>query len=154
MYQTSSSVKKTINYPPRHNFKWTVPELITLQREHSLLKLSVEKIAENHKRSTSAIFHQLVRENLYIESESESEDSVNNNDTNTNIIIDLNLDLNENEDNNEDNNNENNNESNVNEDNENDYYNIKNSTIAEKKEPTTLYKSVFGYFFPSYCKNT
>ena len=147
MYQTSS-VKKTINYPPRHNFKWTVTELITLQREHSLLKLSVEKIAENHKRSTSAIFHQLVRENLYIESETESEDSVNNNDTNTNIIIDLNLDLNEkdeNEDNNEDNNNE---------DNENDYYNIKNSTIAEKKEPNTLYKSVLGYFFPSYCKNT
>ncbi len=43
----------------RRGLKWTVNELLALQREYELLGWSVERIAKKHKRSVSAIMFKL-----------------------------------------------------------------------------------------------
>ena len=39
----------------RHGFKWTIPEILQLQREYELLKLPIEDICIRHSRSEPAI---------------------------------------------------------------------------------------------------
>lgn len=48
----------------RRGLKWTVNELLALQREYELLGWSVEKIAKKHKRSVNAIMFKLDDEGL------------------------------------------------------------------------------------------
>ena len=43
----------------RHNNKWTVNELLSLQREYELLGWSIDQIAEKHQRTPNAIMHKL-----------------------------------------------------------------------------------------------
>lgn len=50
--------------PSRHNFKWSVNEILALHREYDLLKLSIEEIANKHKRTPHAIIYKLVNENI------------------------------------------------------------------------------------------
>jgi hypothetical protein len=50
--------------PSRHNFKWSVNEILTLHREYDLLKLSVQEIADKHKRTPHAIIYKLINENI------------------------------------------------------------------------------------------
>jgi hypothetical protein len=52
------------HYCLRAGNKWTIPELITLQREYELLELTVPEIAERHKRSVFAIVARLESEGL------------------------------------------------------------------------------------------
>jgi hypothetical protein len=47
---------------PRNGNKWTVNELLALQREYELLGLSVQEIAQRHERSVTAIQYRLVDE--------------------------------------------------------------------------------------------
>ena len=46
----------------RHYFKWTVNEILQLQREYELLKMNVNDIALSHKRTECAIVSKLVQE--------------------------------------------------------------------------------------------
>ena len=46
----------------RHHNKWSVNEVLTLQREYELLELSVDEIATRHKRSMRAILFKLQAE--------------------------------------------------------------------------------------------
>ena len=46
----------------RHGNKWTINELIALQREYELLEWSVQQIAEKHRRSVKAILCKLEAE--------------------------------------------------------------------------------------------
>jgi hypothetical protein len=46
----------------RHGKKWTIPEVLKLHREYDLLKLSVDTIAKNHKRSVNSILYKLHKE--------------------------------------------------------------------------------------------
>lgn len=46
----------------RNGFKWTINEIMTLQRENELLGLSPSEIASNHKRSVRAIVSKLETE--------------------------------------------------------------------------------------------
>ena len=46
----------------RSGFKWTVNELISLQREYELLDWTVQQIAEKHERSVEAILFRLEEE--------------------------------------------------------------------------------------------
>lgn len=39
----------------RHGFKWTIPEILQLQREYELLKLPIKEICRRHSRSENAI---------------------------------------------------------------------------------------------------
>ena len=55
-------MKRTITTPIRSNKKWTVTECLQLQREYELLGLSLEEIAQLHKRSVSAIMFKLDKE--------------------------------------------------------------------------------------------
>ena len=48
----------------RNGKKWTIPEILRLQREYELLELDVNNIALMHKRSPEAIRFKLVNENL------------------------------------------------------------------------------------------
>ena len=48
----------------RHNNKWTVNELLSLQREYELLGWSIDQIAEKHQRTPNAIMHKLDYEGL------------------------------------------------------------------------------------------
>ena len=43
----------------RKGNKWTVNELLTLQREYELLEWTVQQIAEKHQRSVTAILYRL-----------------------------------------------------------------------------------------------
>jgi len=46
----------------RNGRSWTINECLQLQREHELLKMSVEEIAEKHQRSVKAILYKLEAE--------------------------------------------------------------------------------------------
>ena len=48
----------------RQGNKWTINELISLQREYELLELTVQEIAERHQRSETAILYRLESEGL------------------------------------------------------------------------------------------
>ena len=48
----------------RQGNKWTINELIALQREYELLELTVQEIAEKHQRSETAILYKLESEGL------------------------------------------------------------------------------------------
>jgi len=48
----------------RHYFKWNNRELIELQREYELLELSIQEIADRHRRSVNAILCRLEKENF------------------------------------------------------------------------------------------
>lgn len=39
----------------RNGFKWTIREILQLQREYELLELSIHEISKIHKRSENAI---------------------------------------------------------------------------------------------------
>ena len=48
----------------RHGYRWTIPEILSLQREYELLHLSIPKIAEKHNRSENAIAAKIESENF------------------------------------------------------------------------------------------
>lgn len=48
--------------PNRHNFKWNVNELLSLQREYELLEMSIQDISTKHGRSVVAILYRLQQE--------------------------------------------------------------------------------------------
>jgi hypothetical protein len=51
-------------YNARSGNKWSIPELITLQREYELLELNVDEISRRHKRSVFAILARLESEGI------------------------------------------------------------------------------------------
>ena len=65
----------------RSGNKWTVNELISLQREYELLELTIKEISIKHQRSVEAILFRLESEgfddyfhnNKYVDEESEEE---------------------------------------------------------------------------------
>ena len=46
----------------RYGFKWSVNEILSLQREFELLGWSIDQIAEKHKRTPNAIMYKLDQE--------------------------------------------------------------------------------------------
>lgn len=46
----------------RNGFRWTVNEILSLQREFELLELTIDEIAQKHKRTTNAIMYKLDEE--------------------------------------------------------------------------------------------
>lgn len=48
----------------RHGNKWTINEVLSLQREYELLEWSVYEIAEKHERTVMAIMSKLQKENI------------------------------------------------------------------------------------------
>ena len=48
--------------PKRHGNRWTVNELITLQREVELLNMPVAEIAERHQRTVESISYRVEQE--------------------------------------------------------------------------------------------
>jgi hypothetical protein len=52
-------------YHSRARKSWTITETISLQREYELLGLSLEEIADRHKRSVFAIISRLETEDYY-----------------------------------------------------------------------------------------
>lgn len=50
--------------PKRHNLKWNINELNSLQREYELLELTPEEIAEKHQRTTLSILYKLREEGI------------------------------------------------------------------------------------------
>lgn len=56
-----------MSLPHRHNFKWNVNELLSLQREYELLEMSIQDIAVKHERTEDSILYRLQQEG-FIES--------------------------------------------------------------------------------------
>jgi len=48
----------------RTGFRWTVNEILSLQREYELLEMNVQQIAQKHKRSVESILHKLYVEEI------------------------------------------------------------------------------------------
>ena len=46
----------------RYGNRWTVNEVLSLQREFELLGLSIDEIAQKHKRTPNAIMYKLDQE--------------------------------------------------------------------------------------------
>lgn len=46
----------------RNGFKWTVNEILTLQRDYELLELTIQQIAAKHERTVEAILYKLYSE--------------------------------------------------------------------------------------------
>lgn len=46
----------------RHRYKWSINEVLSLQREYELLELSIQEIAIKHKRKVDAIIYKLLEE--------------------------------------------------------------------------------------------
>lgn len=77
----------------RRGNKWTINEVLTLQREYELLELSVQEIAERHKRSVTAILCKLEAEG-FISSWDDArgyvfQDVIQNNNIHDNIEVEL-----------------------------------------------------------------
>lgn len=51
-----------MNPRTRNGFKWSVNEVLSLQREFELLGWSIDQIAEKHKRTPNAIMYKLDQE--------------------------------------------------------------------------------------------
>jgi hypothetical protein len=51
-----------MSLPYRHNNRWTIPELLTLQRDYELLEMTITEIAEKHERTVNAILCKLQSE--------------------------------------------------------------------------------------------
>ena len=50
----------------RTRFKWSVNEILSLQREYELYELTIQEIALLHKRSVFSILHKLEREQIIV----------------------------------------------------------------------------------------
>jgi hypothetical protein len=70
-----------MNTAHRNGNKWTIPEILSLQREFELLEMSISDIAIKHKRTERAILFKLKAEGFYsgidIDSEITSNDIKN-----------------------------------------------------------------------------
>ncbi len=64
---TAYTIHNTMSLPHRHNFKWNINELLSLQREYELLEMSIQDIAVKHERTEDAILYRLQQEG-FIES--------------------------------------------------------------------------------------
>ena len=53
VYNTMTSL------PKRHNFKWNINELLSLQREYELLEMTIQDISAKHERTVVAILYKL-----------------------------------------------------------------------------------------------
>jgi hypothetical protein len=51
-----------MSLPKRNGFRWSVNEILSLQREYELLNLSISEIAEKHQRTPEAIMYKLDNE--------------------------------------------------------------------------------------------
>jgi hypothetical protein len=51
-----------MSLPYRHNFRWNINELLSLQREYELLEMSIQDIADKHERTVDAILYRLQQE--------------------------------------------------------------------------------------------
>ena len=51
-----------MSLPYRHNFRWNVNELLSLQREYELLEMTIQDIADRHERTVDAILYRLQQE--------------------------------------------------------------------------------------------
>ena len=50
----------------RNRYKWSVNEILSLQREYELYELSIQEIALLHKRSVFSILHKLEKEQMIV----------------------------------------------------------------------------------------
>jgi hypothetical protein len=53
-----------MSLPYRHNFKWNINELLSLQREYELLEMNIQDISDKHERTVVAILYRLQQEDL------------------------------------------------------------------------------------------
>ena len=51
-----------LSLPQRHNFKWNITELLSLQREYQLLEMTIQDISERHGRTIPSILYRLQQE--------------------------------------------------------------------------------------------
>jgi hypothetical protein len=56
----------SIELTRRNHFKWSVNEILSLQREYELYELSIQEIALLHKRSVFSILHKLEKEQIIV----------------------------------------------------------------------------------------
>lgn len=63
---TRSQSEKTTSgqKPQRYGLKWSVNEILRLQREYELLELNVKDISRLHNRTETSIINKLVSEGL------------------------------------------------------------------------------------------
>lgn len=53
-----------MSLPYRHNFKWNINEILSLQREYDLLEMTIQDISDKHERTIVAILYRLQQEKI------------------------------------------------------------------------------------------
>jgi hypothetical protein len=53
-----------MSLPYRHNFKWNINEILSLQREYDLLEMNIQDISDKHERTIVAILYRLQQEKI------------------------------------------------------------------------------------------
>ena len=81
-----------MNIFKRRGNKWTVTELLQLQREYELLEWTVQQIAEKHQRSVDAILYRLEDEG-FINSWSEARGYQMGSDADSDIVANVEIEL-------------------------------------------------------------
>lgn len=64
MYNLRSAHNLPLLQNLRSGKKWTIPELISLEREYDLLELTVQEIAQRHNRTVFAVVAKLESEGI------------------------------------------------------------------------------------------
>ena len=60
-----------MDVPERNGYKWTITEILQLQREYELLNLPLEVIAAKHKRTINAIMQKIIMEDMMCSDDSD-----------------------------------------------------------------------------------
>ena len=63
--------------PKRHGNRWTINEILKLQRECELLEMNVEEIASNHERSVNSILSKIEQEEFVFGNNQQSQLNTN-----------------------------------------------------------------------------
>jgi hypothetical protein len=79
-----------MNTAHRNGNKWTIPEILSLQREFELLEWSIKDIAIKHQRTEKAILYKLKAEGFYsgVDADENEELAINVIDLNPNNDVD------------------------------------------------------------------
>ena len=85
-------MSNNMNTFKRRGNKWTVTELLQLQREYELLEWTVQQIAEKHQRSVDAILYRLEDEG-FINSWSEARGYQMGSDADSDVVANVEIEL-------------------------------------------------------------
>lgn len=89
LYIIYNKMPARTQYYKRNGYKWSIPEILRLQREYELLNLSIEEISITHQRTPYAISLRLVDEGFASETDWQVSTFLSQNNTDRNVSMSI-----------------------------------------------------------------